>query len=129
MLWIVWLFRQCFTCKRWIMKTLFRPEDEERSYFVPVTKLPWLYIGAKEFDGTIDCTEDVNSMVTYGLRVDEEWLDLVTERTPMSWIYLDSKTLEEKEFPSEGFVIEDDTVEQDPQDQNESANTNEDHTE
>lgn len=49
------------------------------------------------------------------MTVTTEWLDIVTGETSVTWKYLDAKTLEEKEFPSEGFVI-DDPVESDPDD-------------
>lgn len=78
--------------------------------------VPWLFIGATLEDGTVvDYTCEVNDSLDYGLNVTTDWLDIITGAKNVTWKYLDSKTLEEKDFPSEGFVI-DDPVESDPED-------------
>jgi len=70
-------------------------------------KVPWLWIGAVYPDTTLDVTQTVDKSVHAGTRVDEEYLKSVTGETPITWKYLDEKTLEEKDFPSDGFIIGD----------------------
>ena len=78
--------------------------------------VPWLFIGATLGDGNVvDYTCKINDAVEYGMTVTTELLEIITGETSVSWKYLDAKTLEEKEFPSEGFVI-DDPVESEPED-------------
>jgi hypothetical protein len=75
-----------------------------------------LFIGATLEDGNVvDYTCEVNDSLDYGLNVTPDWLEIVTGAKNVTWKYLDSKTLEEKDFPSEGFVI-DDPDESDPGD-------------
>jgi len=92
----------------------FHPQIENDRFHVPSHKLPWLWIGAKydEDDRTMTATHLVNESVTWGDCVDSQFLDYCTSMGPDRWVYLDTKTLEEKEFPSEGLLIEDDSVKQ-----------------
>lgn len=115
MLFVVWVYRQVFHCCRRIDNFLFSPAKKDES-IVPVSTVPWLWIGARYADGvTVEYTNEVNNTVDFGLRVTPEWLDYVFNEHDVQWRYLDPKTLEEKDFPSEGFVI-DDSVEPDPED-------------
>lgn len=68
-------------------------------------KVPWLWIGAVYPDMTLDVTQTVDKTIGAGTRVDKEYLMFVTGENTNTWKYLDMETLEEKEFPSEGFVI------------------------
>ena len=78
-----------------------------------------MWIGALLEDGnTIDCTNIVNDSLEYGAVVTPKWLEDLTGATNVTWKYLDSKTLEEREFPSDGFVI-DDPAKQDPEESDE----------
>jgi hypothetical protein len=114
MLFVVWVYRQVFWCCRRIDSILFSPEKKDDS--VPVTSLPWLWIGATLDNGHIEeYTSQINETVVYGVAITPEWLEAVTYAKNVTWKYLDSKTLEEKEFPSAGFVI-DDPFQPDPED-------------
>ena len=107
---IAWVYRQFFNCCRRVERFLFKePESDFDENTVPVSKLPWMWIGAVYADSkpSIDCTYMVDPMITYGMTVTTEWLENITGYTPLTWKYLDAKSLEEKEFPSEGFVIDD----------------------
>lgn len=109
MLFVAWLYRQVFTCCRRVDNFLFSYKQPE-SQDVAVTDLPWLWVGGVDDGGTvIDYTEDVNTTITYGITVTPEWLNYVMNVENVQWKYLDPKTLEEKDFPSLGFVIENDT--------------------
>lgn len=114
MLLLVWVYRQIFICCRRVENTLFSPVKKQET--VHTSLLPWMWVGAVYADGNIvDHTHQVNSAVEYGMVVSPNWLDIVTGAREVDWKYLDSKTLEEKDFPSEGFVI-DDPAESDPED-------------
>ena len=107
MLFVAWLYRNIFHCCRRIDNFLFSPEKVVDN-FVPVSTLPWLWVGCKHENGTVfDHTKQVNDNVEFGLHVTPEWLDTVFNTKDVTWRYLDPKTLEEKDFPSEGFVIDD----------------------
>jgi hypothetical protein len=115
MLFIAWLYRQLFHCCRRIENILFSPEKGE-SPSVPVTSLPWVWIGVKKEDGVvIDYTNEVNDVVEYGVIVTSDWLNEILNTENVTWQYLDSKTLEMTKFPSSGFVI-DDSSESDAED-------------
>jgi len=75
---------------------------------VPSSNLPWLWIGATYDNGNVkDCTEEVNKVVTYGMHINTRLLNfIISDDRPVSWKYLDTKTLEYKEFPSTGLVID-----------------------
>ena len=75
---------------------------------VPSSKLPWLWIGATFNNGkTINYTTDVNDVIEYGMKVTPRLLSVITFiEESVIWKYLDSETFEEKEFPSEGILID-----------------------
>lgn len=107
MLFVAWLYHHIFHCCRRIDKILFSPEKGE-SPTVPVTSLPWVWIGVKKEDGVVvDYTNEVNDSVDFGLTVTPEWLNEVLNTENVTWQYLDAKTLEMTDFPSSGFVIDD----------------------
>jgi len=128
MLLIAWAYRQLFACCFRIKNILFRPDDPHPE-IVHASLLPWLWIGGVTGENTVDYTAEINSTIVYGMVVTTDWLDAVTNATPETWKYLDPKTLEEKDFPPSGFVIEDDTVSAEPEDESDSTNANADHTE
>lgn len=80
---------------------------------VSSSHLPWLWIGVETMDGSIlTHTEVIDEIVEYGDCVTPELLESLTDvRNVKRWIYLDSKTLKEKEIPAEGLIIEDDSHE------------------
>ena len=104
--WITWIYSQLFYCKRRIC-----PHTKREMPIVPASKLPWFWVGAKRYDKTICVTDIVNKYVRYGVPITSKLLSELTHIDDDSiWKYVDSKTLEEKEFPPEGIVIDDDTL-------------------
>jgi hypothetical protein len=131
MLFVVWIYETLFNCCRRVDRFLFKqPEPDFDENTVPVSKLPWMWIGAMyaESEPCVDCTYMVDPMITYGMTVTTEWLENITGYTPVTWKYLDSKSLEEKEFPSSGIVI-DDSESEDYEKSSVGSSTNADHTE
>jgi hypothetical protein len=129
MLFVAWVYEKIFHCCRRVDRFLFK-QPEPDVHIVPVSELPWMWIGAVYPDGvpSIDCTNMVDPNISYGMTVTTEWLELVTGYSPQTWKYLDSKSLEEKEFPSAGIVI-DDTEPEQLENASNSSSTNPDHTE
>lgn len=56
---------------------------------------------------SVTVTDTVNHAIEYGTRITPIYLSKLTGYTGGVWKYMDSKTLEEKYFPSEGLIIED----------------------
>jgi len=106
MAWITWLYRQVFCCKRRLC-----PHTKREMPVVPMSKLPWFWVGAKCSDKTICVTDIVNKHVRYGIPITSTLLSELTHINDSAiWKYIDAKTLEEKDFPPDGIVIEDDTL-------------------
>ena len=101
----------------WVYKTCERIFEGEPSHqpvpknSVPVSQLPWLWIGAElQNDKIITFTERINEQVEYGDVITHEYLEQVTHTFPVKrWLYLDPKTLREEEIPPEGLTIPNDT--------------------
>ena len=76
------------------------------------SKTPWLWIGAEMPNGKIiTVTDTINKYVEYNEIINVAYLETVTKIDSANrWLYLDSKTLNEQEFPPEGLVIENDSV-------------------
>jgi hypothetical protein len=128
MLLIAWVYRHIFNCCRRVDNFLFSPEKKDES-IVPITLLPWLWIGGVTNDGTtIDFTADVNEAVSYGVKITPEWLSDATGVKDVVWKYLNATTLEQSDFPSDGFVI-DAPVESEPQDESNFSDAVEDDSE
>jgi hypothetical protein len=75
----------------------------------PSSDLPWVWIGVEFADGNVgDMTNEINSAMKYDRKVvDLNFLRSVVSVDPsLTWKYVDTKTLEEKEFPSTGLVID-----------------------
>ena len=104
-----WVYRKLFYCKRKLC-----PRVKREMPVVPSNKLPWFWVGVKIFDKTVCVTDIINNNVKYGSHVTSTLLSELTHITDKDaiWKYVDVKTLEEKEFPSEGIVIDDDTLSQ-----------------
>jgi hypothetical protein len=102
------LVRTFFRCKRRFEK-LFQDEKDVLPTRQP--NAPWLWIGAVTHSGEkITYTDEINSSIKYGQKVDHCFLRKIIETDRIKhWMYLCPQTLEEKYFPSEGFVIEDDS--------------------
>jgi hypothetical protein len=75
---------------------------------IPPSKLPWFWIGAQRENSTdhYTVTDLVNTCVKYNNRVDVSFLEEITGLKNATWSYIDSETLVQKNFPSEGFLIE-----------------------
>ncbi len=71
-------------------------------------KVPWFWIGAEFADRSEPVANIVNTYVRSGIRVTPDFLRSVTGYDPLVWKYMDAVTLEEKEFPPEGILIEND---------------------
>ncbi len=108
---VYWGYRVFF----YISKLFDSPSIETRVNYnlVHPSKTPWLWIGAVMPDGKITTVTDVvNKFIEYDDVVDVTYLKAVTRIDNASrWLYLDSKTLNEQEFPPEGLVIQNDSVE------------------
>ena len=72
---------------------------------IEAPKVPWLWVGAVYPHETLDATSKIEEVVRIGDKVDNDYLSSATGYDPMKWKYLDMETLEEKDFPSDGFVI------------------------
>ncbi len=100
---LYWVYCQIFWCKRKLC-----PETRKEKTEIGMCKVPWFWIGAEFADRTEPVTNIVNSMITPGIKVTPAFLRSVTTYDPLVWKYMDAVTLEEKEFPPEGILIEDD---------------------
>lgn len=99
----------------WITR-LFKSNAEPRIKYHSVhpSKMPWLWIGAEMADGRIiTVTDTVNQHMEYHDVVNSTYLETVTgvDTNVSRWLYLDSQTLVEQEFPPTGLVIKDDSNE------------------
>lgn len=73
---------------------------------------PWFFIGYITAEGkTVDCTEQLSNFVVGGNRIT---VPLLRYLHPLSgestWVYVNPKTFDQVEFPSEGILIGDDVV-------------------
>lgn len=67
-----------------------------------------MWIGGydKSSKSIIDITEEINEAACYGDCINRDFLDMISgEYDVQTWKYIDAKTLEEKIFPPEGFII------------------------
>ena len=99
--------RIIFTIKRKI-ENYFYSEEEKHKLMVSPAELPWLWLGAElKNNMIISLTDDINKVVMYGDLVTPDYLESYTELGNVRrWLYLDSKTLIEKEIPTKGLLIE-----------------------
>lgn len=108
---VYWTYRAFFCCSRLFMK----PKIEARVKYNSVhpSKTPWMWIGAEMENGNIiTVTDTVNKYIEYDDVINSTYLKVATnmEQGVTRWLYLDSKTLNEQEFPPEGLVIKNDSV-------------------
>lgn len=106
---LLWVYRVLFHCRRDVLNFFFADEEHEHTIRVHVNDIPWLGITGTTEDGTEHTvTDTINHSLEYGTHVTPKYLDFISGLTNViSWKYLDSAELEEKEFPSTGFLIED----------------------
>ena len=85
------------------------PRKKRDEDVIVSSRLPWLWVGVHFADGNIgDMTYEINNAIKYDVKVvDLDFLRSVVPVHPsLTWRYIDSETLEEKDFPSEGFLID-----------------------
>jgi hypothetical protein len=71
--------------------------------------LPWFWIGATINNEAVDVTELVNQSAKKYVTITPEVIsEIAGYEESIEWKYIDALTLEEKEFPSRGIVIEND---------------------
>lgn len=87
----------------WIVK-LFCPSNHVVSE-VSVHKLPWFWVGCEIDNTTIDITEKINKSVKYSTIITPEFLSEISGYKKCNWKYIDSITLEQRDFPLSGIVI------------------------
>lgn len=108
---VYWGYRIFFYASKLFQST---PAEVPVNYnLVHPSKTPWLWIGAVLPSGSIvTVTDTVNKYIEYDDVVNSEYLEAATKiDTATRWLYLDSKSLVEQEFPPEGLVIKNDSVE------------------
>ena len=107
------VYRYVFCCKRFV-KRFFQDDDVTPfSIKVPITKLPWMWVGVKLHDGKLmTITDELNYSIAEGDIITRNFISRIcgiNERLIKGCYYLDAQTLEEKEFPPEGLTIRNDT--------------------
>jgi hypothetical protein len=97
------LYRFLVRCLRHVYTPIYE------SPTVQMRDLPWLSVyGMTQFNEIKPVTDIINNSIIYGSKVDSVFLKNKTKLSNVvSWHYLDSDTLEDKEFPYEGIIIQD----------------------
>ena len=107
------MYKCVFCCRRCIRRYIEEEQPNTLSIRIPPTKVPWLWVGVRMRDGsTVTLTEQVNNSIGVGYVVDSHFISQLAGINPLlvqKYVYLDTKTLEEKEFPTDGVTIEDDS--------------------
>lgn len=104
---VYWTYRAFFWCSRFFKSDI---ENRVKYHSVHPSKTPWLWVGVELTNGKIiTVTDTINKYIEYGDRIDSQYLEIATNihSDIQRWLYLDSKTLVEQEFPPEGLVIND----------------------
>lgn len=104
-------FMNCmFCCIRFYNRLFYKKLPTQT---ISASELPWLWVGAELINDKIETiTELVNSNLDYGDTITPLFLQELTQlKNVKRWLYLDSTTLNEEEFPTEGLVIKDDSDE------------------
>jgi len=99
---LIWIYRQLFS-----LKVKLCPKSRKVKLHVSAYDIPWFWVGAKLDDTVVSVTEIVNRNIQYGKPITYMFLKEITGYDTNIWTYVDGITLEEKEFPPEGIVIED----------------------
>jgi hypothetical protein len=69
---------------------------------------PWFFIGYRDGEDTIDCTDSLDHLVVSGNKVTISLLYyLEPQSAGKTWVYINPKTFNQVEFPSEGILIGD----------------------
>ena len=72
---------------------------------VRVNKLPWFWVGCEMDNEIIDITEKLNISIKYSNVITPEFLSELSGYKACRWKYIDAITLEQKDFPLSGIVI------------------------
>jgi len=79
---------------------------------------PWLLIGYGSPDNLNDCTDFFNCLIAYDNKITPKLLSFMKELPEdTKWYYMNPKTFELAEFPSDGIVIEDVVPEPEPEEE------------
>ena len=85
-----------------------RPPYLQKDLFEPLVTAPWLFIGFRDGEDTVDCTDELSQYICYGNFIDTRLLNFLVPRAKdKPWVYIHPKTFNETEFPSEGMIIDD----------------------
>jgi hypothetical protein len=101
MIW--WISKHIFCCLRRTAKYLDLAMDNKPPE-IPQYKLPWVWIGYEN----LSITDAVNSSISYDQRINKDFLNKLSGKYDIQWTFIDSQTLEIKDFPNEGFIIKED---------------------
>ena len=109
---VYYSYKLIFCCSRLFGSRNTEPDKKYNS--VNPSNTPWLWIGAEMTNGKIvTVTDIINKYIEYDDVVNTTYLETATDikEGVSRWLYLDSKTLNEQEFPPEGLIIENDSIE------------------
>lgn len=109
---VYWTYRAFFCCSRLFARPAVVPLKKYNS--IHPSNAPWLWIGAEMTNGKIiTVTDEINKHIEYDDIINSVYLEEAAnlKQGVTRWLYLDSKTLNEQEFPPEGLVITNDSVE------------------
>ena len=91
----------------WVIRTVYPKIDQKPP--ISTHSLPWFWIGATINNEAVDVTELVNQSAKKYVTITPEVIsEIAGYEESIEWKYIDALTLEEKEFPSRGIVIEND---------------------
>ena len=100
-------FYRALRVVHWILKKIY-PDIDQKSG-TSTHSMPWFWIGATIDNETIDVTELVNKSAKKYVAITPEVIsEIAGYEQSIEWKYIDAVTLEQKEFPSCGIVIEND---------------------
>lgn len=104
---VFWIYRQVFSCKRSVLKYFDIADENVIEPEVSMSDIPWLWIGARKNENeTETVTNLVNKFISYNKKIDASFLEELTGLKDVTWRYVCTKSLEERDFPSEGILIE-----------------------
>ena len=104
--WLRYIFHRVYACRRQVAQFL-KIDLTPVKNAVAVSTLPWFWIGAQFSDSNTETVTDlINKQVNYGCRITPQFLEETTGYKNVTWRYMDAETLELKDFPSEGIVID-----------------------
>ena len=104
--WILWMYRQAYLIQRGIVNKLCPVNKPYEKVGVHKDNLPWFWIGILYNDGgSHTITDIINNSIDYDMHITPQYIRHVSEVYGGIIRYMDAETLEEKDFPSDGFII------------------------